>query len=277
MNLAELIAAASERLTPVERRIAAVVLADPTWLAFGTVSDLAAEVDTSRPSIVRFARKLGFEGFADMREHAQRGVSAKLSRPSQRIRHQEGSLGSAGAALTESIRHLFEGLDSSQLATLGDPLARAQQVWILSGETSLAGAHAMFSGLTMVRPNVHLVSEHSSGRDLGGAAPGDAALVFDFPRYRRHALTAATALAKLGVDLVAITDGPLSPYAALTQNWFALDVPAMGPFDSSVPRVAMAEVLVAYVATQLKDEAQVRIDRTEALWTATDTFLAEGE
>lgn len=273
MNFAERIAAVSERLTPVERRIAEAILANPTLLAFGTVSDLASEVGTSRPSIVRFGRKLGFQGYADMREHARNDVSAKLSRPSQRIRHQEGSIGGTGGALTESIRHLFEGLKDTQLAALGDPLVRANQVWILSGETSLAGAHAMFSGLTMVRPNVHLISEHSSGRDLGGAVPGDAAIVFDFPRYRRHAVTAARAMAEMGVELVAITDGPLSPYAALTQNWFALDLPAVGPFDSSVPRVAMAEVLVAYVATQLKEEAQVRIDRTESLWEATDTFL----
>jgi DNA-binding MurR/RpiR family transcriptional regulator len=274
MTLDELIAAASERLTPVERRIAAAVLADPTLLAFGTVSDLAAKVGTSRPSIVRFGRKLGFRGYADMREHARRNVSAQLSRPSQRIRHQEGSIGRAGATLMESIRRLFETLEGDQLATLGEPLVRANHVWILSGETSRAGAHAMFSGLTMVRPNVHLISEHSSGRDLSGAATGDTAIVFDFARYRRHAVVAARAMADLGVQIVAITDGPLSPYAALTETWCALDIPAIGPFDSSVPSVAMAEMLVAYVATQLKENAQVRIDRTEALWEAADTFLS---
>lgn len=274
MTLADLIAAVNERLTPVERRIAEAVLADPTLLAFGTVSDLAEEVGTSRPSIVRFGTKLGFKGYADMREHARRNVSAQLSRPSQRIRHQEGSLGGSGIALAESIRHLFEALEGDQLQTLGTPLVKARDVWILSGETSLAGAHAMFSGLTMVRPNVHLITEHSSGRDLSGAAPGDAAIVFDFARYRRHAVAAARAMTEVGVELVAITDGPLSPYAAFTDNWFALEVPAIGPFDSSVPSVAMAEMLVAYVATQLQENAQVRIDRTETLWNATDTFLA---
>jgi len=273
MSLADRIATANERLTPAERRIASAVLADPTLLAFGTVSDLAEQVGTSRPSVVRFARKLGFEGYADLREHAREDVSAQLSRPSQRIRHQGGSPGRAGAALTESLRRLYEALEGPALAALGAPLVRAQNVWILSGETSLAGAHAMFSGLTMVRPNVHLVAEHSSGRDLSGATAGDAAIVFDFPRYRRHAFVAARALAEWQVELVAITDGPLSPYASLTSNWFALDAPAMGPFDSSVPRVAMAEVLVAYVATQLQEEARQRIDRTEALWDATDTFL----
>ncbi|MHC4822815.1 MAG: MurR/RpiR family transcriptional regulator [Planctomycetota bacterium] len=273
MTLAEHIAAVSERLTPAERRIASAVLADPTLLAFGTVSDLATKVGTSRPSVVRFGTKLGFKGYADMREHARRNVSAQLSRPSQRIRHQEGSIGGAGAALAESVRHLSEALDRGRIATLAAPLVQAKHVWILSGETSLAGAHAMASGLTMVRPNVHLISEHSSGRDLSGATQGDAAIVFDFARYRRHAVVAAQAMAEAGVELVAITDGPLSPYAALTLNWFALEVPAMGPFDSSVPSVAMAEMLVAYVAKQLQEEAQVRIDRTEAIWDATDTFL----
>ncbi len=273
MTLAELIAATSERLTPVERRIAEAVLADPTLLAFGTVSDLAAEVGTSRPSIVRFGRKLGFDGYADMREHARDSVSAQLSRPSQRIRHQKGSAGRAGVRLIESIRHLFDAIEGEQLATLGTPLAQANNVWILSGETSRAGAHAMASGLTMVRSNVHLISEHSSGRNLSGAGQGDAAIVFDFARYRRHAVTTARALVEMGVDLVAITDDPLSPYAALTPNWVALDVPAIGPFDSSVPSVAMAEMLVAFVAMQLKEDAQVRIDRTESLWNATDTFV----
>ena len=273
MTLAAQIAAVSERLTPVERRIAAAVLEDPTLLAFGTVSDLAARVGTSRPSIVRFGQKLGFRGYSDLREHARRNVSAQLSRPSQRIRRQEGSLGRAGLVLTDSLRQLFEALEGAPREALGSPLVRAENVWILSGETSLAGAHALFSGLTMVRPNVHLISEHSRGRDLGGAAPGDAAIVLDAARYRRHVVDAARALAAAEVELVAVTDGPLSPYATLTRNWFALDVPAMGPFDSSVPFVAIAEMLVAYVATQLQEKAQVRIDRTEALWNATDTFL----
>ena len=273
MTLQDLIAAASERLTPVERRIATAVLDDPTLLAFGTVSDLAAKVGTSRPSIVRFGKNLGFKGYADMREHARSHVSDQLSRPSERIRQKESSIGRAGATLVDAIRHLYETMEGAPLAALGSPLVRAKNVWILSGETSRAGAHAMFSGLTMVRPHVKLISEHSSGRDLSGAAPGDAAIVFDCARYRRHAVATARAMADLGVDLVAITDGPLSPYTALTDNWCALDVPAIGPFDSSVPNVAMAEMLVAYVAMQLKENAQVRIDRTETLWNATETFL----
>lgn len=272
MSISELIATVSERLTPTERRVAEAVLGEPTLLAFGTVSDLAEKVGTSRPSIVRFATKLGFGGYTDLQQYIREGMSLELSRPSQRIRQQEDSGAPVQFALAKAIEGVFSTLQGERLSILAAPIVAAKQVWILTGETSRAAAHVLLSGLTMVRPDVHLIVEHSSGGDLASARPGDAAIVIDFARYRRHSIGTARMLAEAGVNIVAITDGPLSPLAALTETWCALSVPAIGPFDSSVPAVAAAELIVAHVATQLHDEARARIDRTEALWEANDTF-----
>ena len=270
----DLIAAVGDRLTPAERRIAEAVLAEPTLLAFGTVSDLAGRVGTSRPSIVRFANKLGFDGYTQLQEHVRRGLSQRLARPSDRIRKDDAML-PARALLQGALASVFEAAEGDRLAALAAPIVGAANVWIISGETSRAGAHALHSGLTMVRPGVHIVEDHSMGRDLAHAAAGDAAVVFDFFRYRRRAVRAARSLARLGVDIVAITDGPLSPLAAITDNWCEVQVPGIGPFDSSVPAVAMAELLVAQVADHLHDEATERLDHTEELWAATETFLEE--
>ena len=90
MSIQDLIANVGERLTPTERRIAEAVLRDPTLLAFGTVSDLAARVETSRPSIVRFASKLGFEGYTDLQRWARERVAQRLATPGQRIRRAPG-------------------------------------------------------------------------------------------------------------------------------------------------------------------------------------------
>ncbi|MEL7485156.1 MAG: SIS domain-containing protein, partial [Planctomycetota bacterium] len=143
------------------------------------------------------------------------------------------------------------------------------------GETSMAGARALQSGLSMVRSDVVLVHEHSVGRDLSGAGEGDAAVAFDFARYRRSAVNAARTLADLGVQIVAITDGPLSPLAAVANAWVELRVPAVGPFDSSVPAVAAAELLTARVASELGDAARERIDQLETIWQATGTFVKD--
>jgi len=273
LSIQDLIATVNERLTPTERRIARVVLEDPNQLAFGTVSDLADRAGTSRPSIVRFAAKLGFDGYTDLQGWIRDGVSRQLSSPSHRIRHQSGALGPIHSALERAIQSTFDALDEDRLTAMATPIVGAGRVWILSGETSMAGAHALHSGLAMVRPDVRLVEEHHTGRDLSSAAPEDVAVVFDFARYRRNSITAARTLANLGVTIVAITDGPLSPLASLTQNWCELKIPAVGPFDSSVPAVVAAELLVAKVVSRLGDEARERIDRLEVLWQATGTFL----
>jgi DNA-binding MurR/RpiR family transcriptional regulator len=269
----DLVAAVSSQLTPTERRVAEAVLAEPTLLAFGTVSDLAGRVGTSRPSIVRFATKLGFGGYTELQQHVRRDLSHRLSRPSERIRSAGESEAPARVAINDAIATVFDALDGERLAELAQPVARAEKVWILSGETSQAGAHALQSGLSMVRPGVRVLEEHSYATDLSDVGPRDVAVVFDFFRYRKQVAAAARVFADAGVAIVAITDSPLSPLVELSDTWVQIDVPAIGPFDSSVPVVAMCELLVARVARDLHDEATNRIDRIEALWEEAEVFL----
>lgn len=272
-SLSDVIAAAGDRLTATERRVAEAVLEDKTLLAFGTVTNLATRVGTSRPSIVRFATKLGFDGYTHLQEHVRAGMSQEISRPSERIRHADTSEARTRVELEEAMRCVFDAVAGGRLADLARPILAAERVWILSGETSRAGAHAFHSGMTIVRPGVHLIEEHSSAQFLSGACTRDVVVVFDFARYRRHAVTVTRALAEMGIPVVAITDGPLSPLASIADTWCELEVPAVGPFDSSIPAVAIAELLVAHVATELHETARDRIDRTEALWEIAGTFL----
>ncbi len=248
-------------------------MAEPTLLAFGTVSDLADRVGTSRPSIVRFAAKLGFDGYTDLQHHVRSDLRHRLSRPSDRIRSGNVRARPIRETINDGISSVFDAIDGERLAELVAPVLRARNVWVLSGETSQAGAHALVSGLSMVRPGVRLLEEHSYGTDLSDAGPGDAALVFDFQRYRRQVAMAARVLADAGVTVVAVTDSPFSPLVEMADTWCQIEVPAVGPFDSSIPVVAICELLVAEVAKELCDDATNRIDRIEALWEDTEAFL----
>lgn len=273
-SLSQLIAANGDRLTPTERRIAEAVIAEPTLLAFGTVSDLAETVGTSRPSIVRFATKLGFEGYPRLQDHVRRDLSTQLDRPSARIRRSPSGH-TARQAIEQSMDSVFAAVDRGRLSELATHFTKAGRVLVLSGETSRAGAHSLVSGLSMVRPGVSLLEERNLGRDLADTHPDDLLVVIDFPRYRNSVVRAARVLADAQGNVLAITDGPLSPLAQITERWIAVDVPAIGPFDSSLPAVALAELLVMEVAAQQQAGATERIDRTEEMWAATGTFFRD--
>ena len=273
MTVAELVARAGEDLTPTERRIAEEVVAEPTLLAFGTVSDLADRIGTSRPSIARFATKLGLDSYAALQDVARRRVEDALTRPRDRIRRAPSGQPTDLDKLAAAFESATESAARGEIKAIAERTAAAEAVWIVSGETSQAGAHALRSGLSMIRPRVHLLDEQSAASSLAGAGPNDLGIAIDFYRYRRSSVAASRALANLGVPIAAVTDSPLSPLAAMADVLCQLSVPAVGPFDSSVPAVVVAELIVAEVATITRDDAQQRIDRLEALWAETDTFL----
>jgi DNA-binding MurR/RpiR family transcriptional regulator len=263
----------NDALTPTQRRIAEVILDDPSLITFGTVSDLADQVGTSRASIVRFATKLGFDGYSELQQHARTEFTKVATSPSQRLRHQDAAVAPLQRMVEDAVRDVFVALDAALLTSMAEPIVTAECVWILSGETSMAGAHALHSGLSMIRPNVHLVDAHASGRELCSASKNDVAVVIDFSRYRTNAVIGARTLAELHVPIVAITDGALSPLASLTNNRCDLNIPAVGPFDSSIPAVLASEMLVSQVVHLLGNVAKQRIDKLESLWQKMSTFL----
>ena len=114
VSMSDLVAAVNSELTPAERRIAEEVLSEPTLLAFGTVSDLASRVGTSRPTIVRFANKLGFRGYTQLQRHVRSDLSHRLSRPSERIRHDDTAPLSARTATTRAIASVFDAVGSKR-------------------------------------------------------------------------------------------------------------------------------------------------------------------
>ena len=273
VTTADLIAEATDRLTPTERLVAEAVIDDPTLLAFGTVSDLATRVGTSRPSIVRFAHKLGFDGYTDLQTHARHEMSQQLARPSARIRIGSDETERERVAMHAAVDSAYAALDGGRLGRIAEILSGARNVWIVSGETSRAGAHVLTSGLSMVRGGAKLVQHHAMGRDLAEAGENDAAVILDFYRYRRSSIVAAKALTERDVAVVAVTDGPLSPLAGLAHEACLIEVPGIGPFDSSVSAVAVAELIVAEVAGKLHVDATSRLDRTESMWALTETFV----
>ena len=284
--LAELIAAASDELTPSERRLAALITDDPTAVAFATVADIAGRVDVSGPTVVRFATKLGFDGYSGLQTHAQQSVAAQLRRPTDRHRQDtilhegvsDDSWGQRRAAAIGSVDAVFQSVTPEQIRSLATPIAASSgRVWIVSSGAASPAAHVLESELSLLRPGVRQIQGSGAqvAADLLDSAAGDVVVAIDTPRYEARIVETVRWLADVGAVVVAITDGPLSPLASLADTWCRVDVHAVGPFDSALPTLTVVELLVAEVAHQLRGAATGRLDRAETLWSLHGVFVDE--
>lgn len=271
MSLDERLTANASSITPAERLVAEVVVADRELVAFGTVAQVAARAGSSGASVVRLADRLGFAGFKGMQEAVQAELSGRLRPAVEKIRRPAaGDLLSATAAAAAAAVHSTLGsVDRSDWErAIGFLARRRNRVLVLSGDAGAGVARQAVTHLSMLRDGVGELggSTVAVGRQLAGTAAGDVVLCVDLPRHDRWVLDAVSAARGRGLTVLAVADSPLSPLAGLADVAFAAAAPDVGPFDSYVAVLALVEALVAAVAARLKGSAVEHLDSVESLW-----------
>ena len=91
----------------------------------------SSSTSTSRPSIVRFAHRLGFDGYTELQEYVRSRLSQQLARPSVRIRHDDSTTTAARLALEDAMTSVFEAIEDADIAKLATPVVHADTVWVL--------------------------------------------------------------------------------------------------------------------------------------------------
>ena len=273
MEVADRIGKASVTLTPAERRVAEVVLERPQLVAFGTVADLAEAASSGAATVVRLASKLGFDGFTGLQASVQEALAGQLRPAAERIREPAATDAIARHLHLEmdNVHNTLHALDGDALAEVVQRMSRTDtRVFVLSGDASDGVARQMVNELRAVRDGIAMIDGNDVAvrRAVALLRPDDVVVAIDLRRYDRWLVEAAQAAADRGVFLVAITDSLLSPLAACAARTFTVAAAGAGPFDSHVGTLALANVLVAAIATSARDTATERFDRAEAAWQA---------
>jgi DNA-binding MurR/RpiR family transcriptional regulator len=258
-------------LTPAERRVADVVLAEPERVAFGTVAEVANRARTSGATVVRLASKLGFEGFVGLQADVQDDLANRLKPAADRIRGELAMdpVGRAAEMEATNVTATLAAVDRAVLRRAVDDLAaRERRVWVLSGDASRGAALLFADHLGLLRADVHLLDgpDPRIARRLADLKRGDALVVIDFRRYERWVVATVDRAVAAGARVIAVTDSALSPLADHARATFVVRADGAGPFDSHTGTIAILNLLLAAIATRLRRSASDRLDRIESAW-----------
>ncbi len=270
----------ADRLTPAERRIAETILAGPEVVAFGTVADLAAAASAGTATVVRFAVKLGFDGYSELQASIRRDLTGQLRPAVERIRDAPATGGAALlarhlAAEVSNVQATLDGVDPAVLAAAVGLLAdTARPVLVLSGVASRGVATQFVGDLEQLRPACRLLDGNQIDivRTLALVGAEATVVALDLRRYERWLVDAQQTALDNGAAVISITDSVLSPLARSADHSFLVEAASAGPFDSHVGTLALLDLLVADVASALRSTATERLDRLEAAWRRADAL-----
>ena len=198
----------AKELSKSEGRVAAVILQEPNQAVRMSIAKMAKLADVSQPTVNRFCRRVGCEGYPDLKmklaqelasgsEYQVRDIDTELSTDAIFSRMFESHLALADDA--------FQRLGQWPLETLMDWVLSARRVVILGGEIESVARRRLVEALCQVDVDAKGVLP-SMRAPLG---PSDLVIAFDLTGDS-SSNTASEALRVKGARLVAISSTRLS-------------------------------------------------------------------
>ena len=266
-ELKGLIAQAYPDMSKQLQRIARFALEQPNDLALGTVAAVAEATEVQPSAMIRFANALGYGGFSEMQQvfrgHLLERSDSYRERIAQMRRKQaNGARAPAGVLhqlVSDSIaelEHLEESVPQADLQAAVKLVAAAPRIYVLAQRRAYPVASYLAYALGQLELRTHLL-DGSGGmlhESLRSMAPGDVLIAASFRNYSPEVIEAANAAAAMGVSVIAITDGPLSPLKNAASVCLALADDSSKPFRSLVAPLCLAQTLVVSTGHQLAEQ-----------------------
>ncbi|MBC8267699.1 MAG: MurR/RpiR family transcriptional regulator [Rhodospirillaceae bacterium] len=223
-------------------------------LALETVTTVAQRADVQPSTIIRFAKAIGYDGFSDLQQICRNRLMEDTSSYRERIKsfRSEGPE-SAGSRLNEFCEAGMDALDHLRLNTPSDKLEQA--VGILKGARDIhlfgqgrSFAVAQYLHYALSRLEIRCFLADGAGGmlkyQLGIAGPSDAVIAISFSPYTPVVNSVVTDLAGQGVQVISITDSPLSPLAEPSAVSFEIAEAQDQTFRTLVAPLCLAQSLV---------------------------------
>lgn len=242
------------------KEVATYALENPDEMAFGTVASIAQEADVQPSTLVRFSQSLGYQGFSDLQDVFRSRLRDRVLNYEERIEHLKAhtrASGKAGVifdgfadASEKSLASLREKLDPAQLELAVDMLAKAETIYLIGLRRSFPISSYMAYAFGKLGIRYVLVDALGglAAEDTSFATPKDVALTISFTPYASETVTLAQKLAGRKVPVLAITDSPFSPLAALAKSWFEVQEANFEGFRSMAATLTLAMTLTVAVA-----------------------------
>lgn len=258
-------------LPPQERRVCDFLLEHLGDLAVFSAADISRHTGVSKATVSRLFRKLGFEDFKEVRDHAlalrasgQPTAAPVLSGDSE-----------AATGLQRHIQHeqrnltrVSELLSDGRFKQAVDLAAGAQRILIIGMRNSYPPALHLHQQLIQARDQVRLAPQpgQSIGEELAGLRQGDLVILLGF-RRRPHLFPALLRRARRSeAKLMVIGDPTSRAYAKDTDSWIECPIDAEGAFDSYAAPMSIISMLANGVLNATLPAARRRISEVAAVY-----------
>ena len=261
-------------LSKGQKRIANAVLYEYETVSLMTAARLGHKVEVSESTVVRFARVLGYEGYAEFQRAVEELAKTKLT-PNQRIDMTKQRIGKSDVLESvmnsdiSKIRHTLERLDREAFFHAIDSILEAKNIYIIGTRGSEPIARILYYNLSLIFDNVRFIDTSSSSEvfeQMFSIGENDTLIAFSFPRYSSRVAKAIKFARSKGSKTVACTDSRISPLAPYADYLLLAQSDMASYMDSLVAPISLINAMIVEITSRREKEIRQRFDTLEDIW-----------
>ncbi len=270
-----------KRLSKGHRKIAQYIVEHYDKAVFMTASRLGESVGVSESTVVRFASAMGYEGYPQLQRSLQELVSHRLT-ANQRFEMSTEMEPSEALSVVlktdmQNLRATMEQMDVAVFEDVVHRLLSAKSIYVMGLRSAAPLAQFMGYYLNYIFDNVHLVSSGATDvfEEISKLKENDVLVGISFPRYSSRTLEAMRFAKRCGAQVVAITDGPMSPLADIADATLTARTDMASFVDSLAAPLSLINALLVALGLHRKDALIEHFRQLESIWETYEVYLEE--
>ena len=274
---------ALEKLTPKEQKIADFFARNYDELVFENLSSISRKSCVSKPTVLRFITKLGFEKFGDFNKalrteltlthdtlHIRYSLKKKLLQGSQ-----EDIIAHNFSHTIKNLENTYARMDKGAFAAMAESIATTKgNLYFFGQRSSHALAYLFYNMLRRILPRVNLLPAGIAAEPdlLVDVSKEDLLfMVFRHP-YGEEAHRLISYFHTKGAITLLLTDSELNPAADMATHQLEVNTEGVSIFTSSTSILTVLESLNIAVLGFCDADVSERVGKTESLYRVFDTF-----
>ena len=261
-----------KRLSKGHRKIAQYIVEHYDKAVFMTASRLGESVGVSESTVVRFASAMGYEGYPQLQRSLQELVSHRLTANQRRE-----ALSVVLKSDMQNLRATLEHMDEDVFEDVVKRLLSARAIYVMGLRSAAPLAQFMGYYLNYIFDNVHLVSSGATDvfEEISKLKENDVLVGISFPRYSTRTLEAMRFAKRCGAQVVAITDGPMSPLADMADATLTARTDMASFVDSLAAPLSLINALLVALGLNRKEALKEHFRQLESIWETYEVYLEE--
>lgn len=262
------------RLSKGQKLIANFIINSYDRAAFMTAASLGEAIGVSESTVVRFANRLGYQGYRELQNDLQELIKNKLTTV-QRIHLQESSYKNEENVLSkimekdmENIKKTVNEIDSRSFEEAVDLVLQGKQIYIIGLRSSsfLAGYLGFY--LNFLFDNVKVISYGPNDifEQLLKVSSKDVLIVITYPRYSKRIMDVLEYAKNKGTSIITITDSLISPAAHKADVSLIASSEMLSFVDSLVAPMSLINSFIIALGNEKKEDLNIYFEDLESIW-----------